>query len=321
MLIPLAIALALKTKRNYVLYVVAIGAGAAITHSIVPPTPGPLIMAENMHLDVGLTILAGLGLGILPTVISLFWAKRLNRKMEIPVRVELENTENNGQLPSLILSLLPVIMPIILISIASIAEVQLGKGNVPALIAFMGNKNIAMAVGTVIALWLWAKQRNLTNSQLWKAVGKPLEIAGMIILITSAGGAFGAMIKHSGISEAIELATKDFAISYILLGWFIAAVMKTAQGSSTVAMIVSSEILYELINGVELGYHPMYVLMAIGFGSLFISWMNDSGFWVVSKMSGFTEKEGIQTWTSTLALIAVVGLVQILILSFVLPFN
>ncbi|MEZ4849063.1 MAG: SLC13 family permease [Bacteroidia bacterium] len=171
LLIPLAIALALKTKRNYVLYVVAIGAGAAITHSIVPPTPGPLIMAENMHLDVGLTILAGLGLGILPTVISLFWAKRLNRKMEIPVRVELENTENNGQLPSLILSLLPVIMPIILISIASIAEVQLGKGNVPALIAFIGEiKNIAMAVGTVIALWLWAKQRNLPIANY----GKPL---------------------------------------------------------------------------------------------------------------------------------------------------
>ena len=179
-----------------------------------------------------------------------------------------------------------------------------------------------MAIGTAIALWLWAKHQNLDASSLWKNVSKPLEIAGIIILITSAGGAFGAMIKHSGIGDAIELATTNFQVHYIILAWLIAAVMKTAQGSSTVALITASSIMYAIIgNGADLPYHPMYILLAIGFGGLFISWMNDSGFWVVAKMSGFTDKETLQSWTILLASIAILGLVQVILLTYLLPFR
>ena len=128
------------------------------------------------------------------------------------------------------LSILPVFIPILLISLTSIIEVRTGK--LPSWIAFFGNKNVAMALGTAIALWLWSRQQNLSKEKLWEAVGMPLQIAGIIILITSAGGAFGAMIKHSGIGAAVELAIQHFSVSYILLAWFIAAVMKTAQGSS-----------------------------------------------------------------------------------------
>ena len=319
LLIPLAIALALKTKKNFVLYVMAIGGGAAITHSLVPPTPGPLIMAETLNLDLGLTIIAGLSAGIVPAIAALATGKRMNSKFEIPVRVAFENAGKDQNQPSLFLSLLPVLAPIILISLASVTEVI--AGSIPAWMAFWGNKNIAMAVGTAIALWLWVNQKQMGGGELWKAIGKPLEIAGIIILITSAGGAFGAMIKHSGIGMAIEIVTENFHISYILLAWLIAAVMKTAQGSSTVSMITSASIMLAIIGtGADLPYHPMYILLAIGFGALFISWMNDSGFWVVAKMSGFTEKEGLQTWTVLLAVISLVGLAQLLLMSWVLPF-
>ncbi len=320
LLIPLAIALALKTGKNYTLYVVAIAGGAAITHSLVPPTPGPLIMAENLRIDLGLTIMAGLAAGILPALAVLMAGKRLNIKLNIPVRVESSDTSSLAQMPSLLSSILPVAVPIVLISLASIMEVMMGKA--PAWIAFLGNKNMAMTIGTALALWLWAKQRQLDKGNMWSAISKPLEIAGMIILITSAGGAFGAMIKHSGIGNAIELATQNFHIHYILLAWLIAAVMKTAQGSSTVSMITSSSILFALIGtGEALPYHPMYILLAIGFGALFISWMNDSGFWVVAKMSGFTEKEALQSWTVTLAVISLVGLAQLMVLVYIFPFK
>jgi len=319
LLIPLAIALALKTGKNFVLYVMAIGGGAAITHSLVPPTPGPLIMAETLNLDLGLTIIAGLSSGIVPALAVLVVSKRMNSKFNIPVRVTFEDVGEDQRQPSLMLSILPVLAPILLISLASVTEVV--AGDTPAWMAFWGNKNIAMAVGTAIALWLWVNQREMDGAELWKAVGKPLEIAGIIILITSAGGAFGAMIKHSGIGVAIETLTESFHISYILLAWLIAAVMKTAQGSGTVSMITSASIMLAILGtGVDLPYHPMYILLAIGFGSLFISWMNDSGFWVVSKMSGFTEKEGLKTWTVLLAVISLVGLVQLLVLSWVFPF-
>lgn len=320
LLIPLAIALAQKTGKNYVLYVMAIGGGAAITHSLVPPTPGPLIMADTLQIDLGLTILGGLAAGILPAIATLIVGKRMNARMDIPVRVGLANIDSSQPQPGLFMSLLPVVVPIVLISIASITDVA--TGSTPPIIAFWGNKNVAMALGTMIALWLWAKNKELDAKTLWHEAAKPLEIAGVIILITSAGGAFGAMIKHSGIGDAIAIATENFHIHYIILAWLIAAAMKTAQGSSTVALITTSSIMYALIGtGQDLPYHPMYILLAIGFGGLFISWMNDSGFWVVARLSGFTEGEALKTWTVLLAIISLVGLFQLLIFSYILPFN
>lgn len=318
LLIPLGITLALKTGKDFVLYVAAIGGGAVIAHSIVPPTPGPLIMSETLNLELGSVILAGLAAGIIPAIAVFITAKWLNKRSDIPVRVGQNQVTSIQNPPSLILSALPVIVPLLMISLSSLAGVF--TTDVPDWIVFQGNKNIAMAAGTLIALFLWVNTRKLNSNDLWKAVAKPLEVAGIIILITSAGGAYGAMIKHSGIGDAIHLATEGFHVNYILLAWIIAAAMKIAQGSGTVSMIASSAIMAALIGPeTRLPYHPVYILLSIGFGSLFISWMNDSGFWVVARMSGFTEKEALQTWTVLLAILALVGLMQVLLLSRIIP--
>ncbi len=320
LLIPLAVALAVKTGKNFVLYVIAICGGAVITHSLVAPTPGPLIMAETLGIDLGLTIIAGILAGIIPSIIALWIGKRQNDRLNIPVRVSLGDSAELMSTPSLFMSVLPIALPVVLIGMVSVIGV-LGD-EVPSIIQFLGNKNIAMALGTMIALWSWKSVRGLSYEELWRACGQPLEIAGIIILITSAGGAFGAMIKHSGIGAAIEAATSHVQIHYILLAWLISAVMKTAQGSTTVAVITASSIMVALMgSGAELGYHPIYIYLAIGFGGGFISWMNDSGFWVVSKMSGFTEKEALQTWTLMFACISVIGLIEVLLCSFIFPFN
>lgn len=318
LLIPLGITLALKTGKDFVLYVAAIGGGAVIAHSIVPPTPGPLIMAETFNIELGTVIVAGIVTGIIPSIVVLGVAKWLNKRFIIPVRVTDAHVTSIENPPSLALSILPVAVPLLMISFASF--VQVTAGEVPGWIAFQGNKNIAMGVGAFIALFLWAKTQKLGSRELWQAVAKPLEVGGIIILITSAGGAYGAMIKHSGIGDAINLATAGFHVHYIILAWMIAAVMKIAQGSGTVSMITSAAIMAALIGPEpQLPYHRIYILLSIGFGSLFISWMNDSGFWVVVRMSGFTEKEGLQTWTFLLAIIALVGLLQVLLLSWIFP--
>lgn len=318
LLVPLAITLARKTGGNFVLYVAAIGGGGVISHSIVPPTPGPLIMAETLGIDLGIVILAGIVAGIIPAIVVLGVAKWLNKKLNIPVRIANQSVTFIPNPPSLALSVLPIVVPLIMISFASI--VQAINGDLPGWIAFQGNKNIAMGAGAFLALSMWAKAQRLGSKDLWEAIAKPLEIAGVIILITSAGGAYGAMIQHSGIGKAISLTTEKFSVHYILLAWIIAAVMKIAQGSGTVSMITSAAIMAALIGpDVNLPYHPVYILLSIGFGSLFISWMNDSGFWVVTRMSGFTEKEGLQIWTVLLAIIALVGLLQVLLLSWILP--
>jgi GntP family gluconate:H+ symporter len=318
LLIPLAITLARKTGKDFVLYVVAIGGGGVISHSIVPPTPGPLITAETLGIDLGIVILAGIGAGIIPAIVVLGLAKWLNKKLDIPVRMAKQWAASIPNPPSLALSILPIVVPLLMISFASIAQAV--GGDLPGWIAFQGNKNMAMGTGAFLALFIWAKTQKLRSQELWAAIAKPLEIAGVIILITSAGGAYGAMIQHSGIGKAISVTTRQFEVHYLLLAWVIAAVMKIAQGSGTVAMITSSAIMATLIGpGVTLPYHPVYIFLAIGFGSMFISWMNDSGFWVVTRMSGFTEKEGLQTWTFLLATIAVAGLFQVMLLSWLLP--
>ena len=320
LMIPLAIALVKKTGKDYLLYILAISGGALVTHCLVPPTPGPLIMAENMKIDLGVTIMAGLALGLIPAWGVYKVAQYRNKKFVLPLRVAGDQSSVTTAVPSLFYSIVPVMLPLVLISMSSVADILM-QGTKPNWISFLGNKNVAMTIGTAMALWVWAKQKNYSGSQLWDACAKPLEIAGIIILITSAGGAFGAMLGHSGIGAAIKELTSHFSIHYVLLAWLIAAIMKVAQGSSTVAMITTSSIMYALIqSGDALAYHPVYILMAIGFGSLFVPWMNDSGFWVVSRMSGMTPDEALKNFSVTVGSLAVMGLVEILILSTVLPF-
>ena len=145
-------------------------------------------------------------------------------------------------------------------------------------------------------------------------------MAGVILLITGAGGAFGAMIRLSGVGEVIGALAKEFDISAVLLAWVATAVIRIAQGSATVAMITGVGLMSAMIgDGSDLAYHPLYVFLAIGFGSITLSWMNDSGFWVVQRLSGFTEKETLKTWSVLLTAIALLGLVMTLAGSILLP--
>ena len=155
LLIPLGITLARKTGKDFVLYVVAIGGGAVISHTIVPPTPGPLMMAETFNLSLGTAILGGIAAGVIPAIVVLFVARWLNKKLNIPVRGLQTNMVSIQNPPSLLLSVLPVVVPLFMISLASIVEGVTGE--LPGWIAFQGNKNIAMTVGAIIALLLWAK--------------------------------------------------------------------------------------------------------------------------------------------------------------------
>lgn len=318
LLIPVGIALARATGKDFVRYVIAISGGAAISHSLVPPTPGPLIMAETLQVDLGVTMLAGLAASVISVITVLAVARRVNDRLQIPLHAAFDDANEHENPPSVFLSILPIFVPVAMISCASIANTLAAE--TPSWVAVLGNKNLAMTAGAAIALMLWARSQGLTERRLWEACAHPLEVAGVIILITSAGGAYGAMLRHSGIGDAITRATEGIEVNYVLLAWAIAAFMKTAQGSSTVAMITASSIMMALLGPeADLPYHPVYILLATGFGAMVISWMNDSGFWIISRMAGFTATETLQTWTLMLATIGIVGLIQVLIFSWLLP--
>lgn len=332
LMVPLAMALALRLGKNYLLFVMSICGGAAVTHHLVPPTPGPLFMVEALGLNLGSAIVVGILFGIPPAIAAVWLARKLDIQMNLPVRESPGISMNDLQeiaskpedeLPSFFLSILPVALPVVLIATASFLGAFGGEetlGGAYRWVEFLGNKYLAMFLGTVIALWLLAKQKKMTLEQLGEVMGPPLSTAGIIILITAAGGAFGTMIKHAGVGESINALSSKIGISYILLAWLVASVMKIAQGSGTVAMITTSGMMAAVIgDGTGLPYHPMYIYIAIGFGSTVISWMNDSGFWVVCKLSGFTEKETLKSWTLVLGLIGVVGLVEVLVVSSIIP--
>ena len=327
LLIPIAQSMGRRMKKNYMVYVLAVCVGAVITHSLVPPTPGPLIMAETMELNLGLVITAGLIAGILPTIAGYIFTLRIGPKFNVfPPSFQSEEgeEESSTSLPPFLLSMLPIVVPIFLIIFASANEFFIPVENrdtfLSRFIGFIGNKNVAMLAGTFLALWLVARQKKWSLKKLGQSMEKPLEIAGIIILITSAGGAFGGMIRYSGIGEWIQdMARAGFQINYILLAWFIAALMKFAQGSGTVSMITTAGIMYSVMGSVTLPYHPVYILLAMGFGSLTLSWMNDSGFWVVCKLSGFTEAQTLKSWTATLVVMSVIGLIQTFILAQIFP--
>ena len=346
LLVPLARALRLRTGRNYVLYVIAICAGGAITHSLVPPTPGPLVMVENLPgLELAEAIYLGFLIGIPPAVIgALVYGVIINRKLNIPLREvsgmsneELEEIVRrpDDALPGFFFSVLPVLLPVVLITGQSVIKTLLDgepgsldsstRGFLLAVrpyTAFLGDKNVALLLATLIAALVLLKQRGLTLVQLKEKLEPAFASAGVIILITSAGGAFGSMLRRIGLGEALgELAGgADQGLVYLLLAWGVAAVMKTAQGSGTVSMITTAGIMASLLaGGVELPYHMIYIFSAIGFGSLCLSWMNDSGFWVVCKLGGFTERETLATWSVLLAIMAILGLGEVLLLSHYWP--
>lgn len=346
LMVPLAKALRLRTGKDYLLYLMCICIGGVVTHSLTVPHPGPLAMVDNLRADPGLSLLWGIAAGIVPCFLGFFVAKWISSRMDVPLREtpgqslkDLQGISGKAEteLPSFFWSILPVILPIALISLASFFKMAKGY---PSLINavggqetftslakiawFIGNKNIALSIGTVLALWVLARQRNYSSSKIEELLGPPLETAGVIILITAAGGAFGGMLRNAGVGEAIKAAASGHNISILFLAWLTAAVIRIAQGSATVAMLTTSSIIWPMMDPAGAGNLPlqfssMYVFLSIGFGAFCCSWMNDSGFWVVSRLSGMTEKETLKSWTVMLTVVSVMGLLLTLLASSLVP--
>ena len=338
LLVPLARSMHRRTKKHYLKYAMAIVAGGVVTHSLVPPTPGPLIMADNLGIDIGVMIMVGVLVALPAAVVGMIFSGYADRRMNIKMRPlggELSEPEPLGdnQLPALSVSLLPIILPVLLVStntiVRTIAEGAADGSRLSraaAITAVLGNVNLAMLISTAIAMWMLKSKRSLTNTQLGKVVEVSLMSGGVIILITAGGGAFGAMLKAAQIGPAIEkLFASDTGqptsgLMLLVLGALIAVLMKIAQGSTTVAMITSSAMIGSMITSTQtLGYHPVYLAAAIGGGSMVGSWMNDSGFWIFVKMSGLTEAEGLKTWTPLLAIVGLTSIVVSLLLALILP--
>ncbi len=458
LLVPLARSMYKRVGHSYLKFLMAIAAGGAITHTLVPPTPGPLVIASNLGVDLGLMILVGAVAAVPSAMVGMLYAGWLDRRMDVPLRDIGEGSAAaeplpDEKLPSIGLALLPVLLPVVLISSHTVLETyadaehkaRLSVGDItdwpgwrtrlreqaaregpspadrlkatlpektwstlvsegrletsqrrsvvdalnrhvlasPAfhdeaafadvslpsaakelvrkdpremalaererrnrflleeaypgvkahrwwtprrraawLSGIAGNANLALLLAAAVALIVYWRQRRPGRAGLAQLVESGLMSGGLIILITAAGGAFGAMLEAAQVGEAIKgLFGAEAASGALMLAmaFGVACLVKVAQGSSTVAMITTSGMLAAMVSDATLGFHPVYLATAIGSGSLVGSWMNDSGFWIFTKMGGLTELESLKSWTPLLAILGATGMVTTAVLAVVLP--
>ncbi len=331
LLMPLGKALRMRTGKNYLLYILTIVAGATMAHSLVPPTPGPALVASELAgVEVGEMMLGGLVVGFFTICAGYAYACWANRRWDIPLRpsaelsaadLEAMRTRDEADLPPLWLSLAPILLPVVLIAAGTFSK-NLDVALPGGLVA-LGDKNVALALAAALALAMLAKQKGMALRALSPAVQAALSSAGMIILVTAAGSAFGAVLRESGLTQTLEGNLPESHFLLLLLAFGFTTVVRIAQGSATVAMITAVGIVGPLVQaaGPVLPYHPVYIALAIGCGSKPVMWMNDSGFWIIGRMTGMKEAETLKTASVMMALMGLTGLVVVLLGAWLCPFR
>lgn len=327
LMIPIVKSFGIRNVKKYSLYLMCVIAGGVMAHSLVPPTPGPLFVAEELGVDLGVMIMMGLLVGIVTIIAGYFYALWASDKWHLPMRdsedtslEELDAYANQKaeDLPPLLMALIPILLPVLLIAGNTIARSSLeGSHPLVKFLAVVGDSNLALTFAALIALVLLFKYAD--KSKFKRYTQQALSSAGVIILITAAGGALGGMLQQSGITQTVQSFAGNFQLAVLPLAFFASALIRTAQGSATVAMITTIGILSGLAATGALDFHPVYIALAIGCGSKIFPWMNDSGFWIVTKMSGMTEKESIRYFSFLLTTMGFAGLVATMVLAKVLP--
>ena len=282
---------------------VALGLGLTATHTLVPPTPGPIAAAGILHADLGLVIAWGLVISALAIIPSLFFAIKYAAKTYIDPDPEISEDEINIRLkeaPGALKSSIPIFVPIILIVLKSVT-ISFGKdinGDVFKFISFIGEPFVALFIGMLLSFLLPKKLDfgKMLSSTGW--VGNSLKDAASIILITGAGGIFGKVLQNSGIADIIGRTLANVHLS-IWLPFLLAAAIKTAQGSSTVSLITTASIMMPMMGtlGFTGGFEKVMVVLAIGAGSAVFSHANDSFFWVITQLTGMDVKTGYRLFS------------------------
>ena len=280
-----------KSGISMAVMATALSTGLYATHTLVPPTPGPIAAATNLHADLGMVIFVGLMVAIPVTIAGYLWATKFASQYEVLAESSVsyeELLEKFKSLPSAFSAFTPLVLPIVLIALKSVANfpsLPFGAGALKTAIDFIGEPMVALLLGLVSSLLLLAPK--LDEEVLSNWVGQGIKDSAAIIMITAAGGSLGALLAASKIADYLGSSLAVFDLG-IFLPFVIAAALKTAQGSSTVALITTSTIVYPLLGTLGLASPLGAVLatMAVGCGAMVVSHANDSYFWVVSQFSG-----------------------------------
>ena len=319
-LAPLLYGLANRSGRSLLYYAIPLLAGLAITHSFIPPTPGPIAVAELINADLGWVILFGALTGIPAMIIAGPWfGQFVANKIFVAVPEAHRNNPITSDVssPSFAWVSSIILLPLLLIMLATTAPFVLAQSS-PLLTAirFLGHPFVALSIATILALLIAHTKCDLDKESLLNIANKGLEPAGIVILITGAGGAFKQVLIDSGVGQMLASVFIEAQFSVFILGFLIAAITRIAQGSATVAMITGAGLMAPILQLQPISAPSLGLLViAISSGATILSHVNDSGFWLVSRYLGMSETNTLKTWTVMTTLISLVGLASCLLIS------
>ncbi|HTJ94651.1 MAG TPA: SLC13 family permease [Pararobbsia sp.] len=347
LLIPIAFNLAQRTGKSMVLIGVPMIAGLSIVHGLIPPHPAALIAVQAFHADIGKTIAFGLLVGI-PTAIvagplfalSIYKHIHLNPDNAIALqfigsRAERGATQGNvaadkrdassgttrvavareghpypSDLPGFGVTLFTVLLPVVLMLIGSWADVITpAHSTANDIVRLLGNSVVALLIAVLVSFWTFGRARGFDRDQILKFVNDSLGPIAGILLVIGAGGGFGAILRETGISQQIIDSSKALSLSPLVLGWLVAALIRLATGSATVAMTTACGIVAPLATSATATVRPELLVLSTGAGSLIFSHVNDAGFWLVKEYFGMTIAQTFKTWSLCETIISVMGLV------------
>lgn len=323
-LVPIIYALSRDTKKSVLYYGIPLLAGLAVTHSFIPPTPGPVAVADIIHAELGYVILWGFILGLPVAILAgPVFGRYISKKIVIfpPENFEPVSEEKQQNLPSFGLIISIIAIPLFLILLATVTDVLVKKefiasGQIPEIIGFIGHPFTALTLATLVAIYFLGIRKGFDKKEILELSTKALGPAGIIILITGAGGVLKQILVDSGIGKMMAESIADSSFPPVLLAWTLAAIVRVTQGSATVAMITAAGIMAPVLAAFNLSpTHTALVVIAIASGATLLSHVNDSGFWLVGKYFGMNEKQTLQSWTVMETIISVSGLALTLLVS------
>jgi gluconate:H+ symporter, GntP family len=317
LLLPILLTLTRETKKPFLLLAIPLISVLSVMHGLMPPHPGPVAAIGSLNANMGMVLVWGFIIGI-PTAIigGPIFARRAARLVEAqpPMMPEKAGSLPEGiRLPGFGITLFTILLPVLLMLLSTVAELVFTKGT-PAynILLFTGNATVALSVSVVFAMWSLGTACGYKPAQLMKFTEDCVGGVGMTLLVVGGGGGFAKVLEITGASKALGGAAALAHLPPLLYGWLIAAFIRVATGSATVSITVAAGLLVPVV-----AQHPEQnvelLIMAIGCGSLFLSHLNDGGFWIVKDCFGLTVSQTLRTWTITETIIGICGLIITLI--------
>lgn len=318
-LIPLAFSLAKKTKKSSLSYAIPLLAGLAVGHAFIPPTPGPILVANMLGVDLGYVILVGLAAGAVAMILAgPLFGRFIGDRIFVPVPLNVENMPEyeEEKLPQFCTVVGIILIPLVLIVLSTISGVIPSMAKVKPILTFLGEPFIALTIATIAAMFVLGLKHGYSREELEQVMTKSLEPAGMILLVTACGGVLRYVLQDSGLGEVIGQAVAGSAFPVVIIAFLVSALVRLSVGSATVAMTMGAGIIASMPEVSDMS--PLYlacITAAVAGGATVMSHFNDSGFWLVKSLLQIDEKTTLKSWTIMETIVGTSGFIVALIIS------